>query len=268
MKTTYPFDLIPAEGRKPPENIQDWLRKRPFVEKRRTLKGDAHRFVAGEALAAAINTAIAVGDPLLLTGEPGTGKTMTAQILAGELKQTQYTILMDKLVTKYMGETSAKLRQIFDFIQGHRGVFLFDEFDAIGSERARDNDVGEMRRVLNAFLHFIELDRSDNLIIAATNNLTLLDQALFRRFDDILHYQKPNLDESQLWLANRLGSFQGDFSLDTLVKSTAELSHSEIVRACDDAIKETILSGQEKVTENLLKEMLQERHSAYHPKED
>ena len=85
---------------------------------------------------------------LLLTGPPGTGKTMTASIIAKQLSLPFNTILMDKLVTKYMGETSAKLRQIFDLINRQQGIYLFDEFDAIGAERGLDNDVGEMRRVL------------------------------------------------------------------------------------------------------------------------
>ena len=111
---------------------------------------------------------------ILLCGPPGTGKTLTARVLAGELRLHLFAILMDKLVTKFMGETSAKLRQVFGIIQGRRGVYLFDEFDAIGAERGKDNDVGEMRRVLNAFLQFIEQDTSDSLIIAATNNAKIL----------------------------------------------------------------------------------------------
>jgi len=143
---------------------------------------------------------------LLLSGEPGTGKTMTAQVLATELKQPLHIIQMDRLVTKFMGETGAKLRQIFERMRAMPGVYLFDEFDAIGGERDLGNDVGEMRRVLNAFLQFIENDTSNNLIIAATNNPRLLDRALFRRFDDVLHYALP-VDESRKHLiANLLGT--------------------------------------------------------------
>ena len=114
---------------------------------------------------------------ILLSGPPGTGKTFTASIIANELNLPLYTILMDKMVTKFMGETSAKLRQIFDIIKQRQGIYLFDEFDAIGGERSRDNDVGEIRRVLNSFLQFIERDDSDSLVIAITNNKALLDQA-------------------------------------------------------------------------------------------
>jgi len=200
----------------------------------------------------------------LLAGPPGTGKTMTAAVLAGELHLPLHTILMDKLVTKFMGETSAKLRQIFDVIRKRRGVYLFDEFDAIGAERGRENDVGEMRRVLNSFLQFIEQDKSDSLIVAATNNPRILDQALFRRFDDVLYYHLPTRDEIQQLMENRLGKFRGKkLSLETAIKEAVTLSHAEITQACDDAIKEAILADRKTVTATLLKKMLRERRLAY-----
>ena len=201
---------------------------------------------------------------ILLAGPPGTGKTLTAAVLAGELGLPLFTILMDKIVTKFMGETSAKLRQIFDVIQERRGVYLFDEFDAIGSERSRENDVGEMRRVLNAFLQFIERDSSDSLIVAATNNPRMLDQALFRRFDDVLNYHLPDKTEIRCLMENRLGSFrQKKLKLDITAEVAESLSHAEIAQACDDAIKETILADRKTVTATLLKQMLTERRAAY-----
>lgn len=200
---------------------------------------------------------------LLLTGPPGTGKTMTASIIAAQLSLPFYTILMDKLVTKYMGETSAKLRQIFNLIQRQQGVYLFDEFDAIGAERGLNNDVGEMRRVLNAFLQFIERDKSESLIVAATNNLILLDQALFRRFDDVLHYKLPTKKETEILINNRLGTFKGRSSSEKIAAQVTKLSHGEIAQACDDAIKETVLSDKKKVTEKLILTMLKDRHDAY-----
>ena len=132
---------------------------------------------------------------LLLEGASGTGKTLTASVIASELGLPLYTVQMDKLVSKFMGETSAKLRQVFESMYTDEGVYFFDEFDAIGSDRSFDNEVGEMRRILNSFLQFIEQDSSDSLIISATNNQKLLDKALFRRFDYVLHYDLPAKDE-------------------------------------------------------------------------
>jgi SpoVK/Ycf46/Vps4 family AAA+-type ATPase len=89
---------------------------------------------------------------LLLVGPPGSGKTITAAALAGELILPPLVVRFDAVITKFMGETAAKLRQIFDATVTTKGVYLFDEFDAIGSDRAEPNDVGEIRRVPNSFL--------------------------------------------------------------------------------------------------------------------
>ena len=195
----------------------------------------------------------------------GTGKTMTASIIANELHLPIYVVLMDKIVTKYMGETSAKLRQIFDYIEDVPAVYLFDEFDAIGGQRGKDNDVGEMRRVLNSFLQFIERDHSDSLIIAATNNLELLDQALFRRFDDVIHYQLPSDLEKVQLLKNRLNGNLSQKEIDTILPELASLSHAEINQACLDAIKESVIN-EVKISSSLVVKTIQERKSAYNLK--
>lgn len=200
---------------------------------------------------------------LLLVGAPGTGKTLTASVIASELNLPLYTIQMDRLVNKYMGETSSKLRQIFDVIKKQKGIFLFDEFDAIGSERASENDVGEMRRVLNSFLQFIENDDSESLILAATNNISLLDQALFRRFDDIFDYKKPTKEQIKILMENKLAGFRGAFEISDVVKVADKLSHSDITQACLDSIKEIILDDRKKVTKAILKKLLEDRKKAY-----
>lgn len=200
---------------------------------------------------------------LLLVGSPGTGKTMTARVLAKELNLSFHTIQMDRLVTKFMGETSSKMRQIFDLIQQEHGVYLFDEFDAIGGERSLDNDVGEMRRVLNSFLQFIEQDTSDSLIIAATNNPKLLDQALLRRFDDVLFYDNPSEELRKDLIANVLGTFlDPKFNWKALLTESDGLSHAEIDQACRDAIKCAILVDEKKVNATSLLESMRNRQSA------
>ena len=201
---------------------------------------------------------------ILLIGSPGTGKTMTASVLAHELNIPLNTIQVDRLVTKFMGETSAKLRQIFDLMQKECGVYLFDEFDAIGGERSMENDVGEMRRVLNAFLQFIEQDTSDSIIIAATNNSKLLDKALYRRFDDVLYYQKPEQEERKKLINNVLGTFLTNrFGWKSVIATSDKLSHSEIVLACTDAIKKSILTNKKKVSAAELCAMIKNRHDAH-----
>jgi SpoVK/Ycf46/Vps4 family AAA+-type ATPase len=203
---------------------------------------------------------------ILLSGPPGTGKTFTASIIANELNLPLFTILMDKMVTKYMGETSAKLRQVFDLIEQKQGVYLFDEFDAIGGERSRDNDVGEMRRVLNSFLQFIERDNSDSLIIAITNNKSLLDQALFRRFDDVILYNLPKEDEKLALLKNKLARYKKskEVNFEQLLTEINGLSHAEISLACVDAIKETILIDNQLMSNHLILKAIRDRNDAYH----
>jgi SpoVK/Ycf46/Vps4 family AAA+-type ATPase len=200
---------------------------------------------------------------ILLIGPPGTGKTFTARVLAHELRLSLCTVQVDKLVTRFMGETSAKLRQIFDLIQQEVGVYLFDEFDAIGGERSMENDVGEMRRVLNSFLQFIEQDKSDSLIVAATNSPKLLDRALFRRFDDVLYFELPSAEDRKRLVEKVLSGFlTSGFSWKQVIVDSESLSHAEIDQACKDAIKTTILNEELYVSSTLLREMLKERQKA------
>lgn len=200
---------------------------------------------------------------ILLEGKPGTGKTLTAAIIASELTLPLYTVQADKLVTKFMGETSVELRQVFEFIASNTGVYLFDEFDAIGADRGLDNKVGEMRRILNSFLQFIEEDFPESIIIAATNNPKLLDQTLFRRFDDVLHYELPSHKEIKQLLVYGIQYYDGDFTpSEELIRAADGLCHAEIVKACDDAIKNSIISG-EPISESELLAQIRDRHNAY-----
>lgn len=199
---------------------------------------------------------------LLLVGPPGTGKTLTARALAGELSQPLFAILLDGVITKFMGETAAKLRLIFDALQRTRGVYLFDEFDALGSHRTSTNDVGEIRRVLNSFLQFLEQDESESLIVAATNHPELLDRAIFRRFDDVLEYRLPDDALAERMLRSRLGMLgTKDVSWRQVVEASHGLSYAEIVRACEDAAKEAVLNDLAEVTTNSILDSLAARRT-------
>jgi SpoVK/Ycf46/Vps4 family AAA+-type ATPase len=179
---------------------------------------------------------------LLLVGPPGCGKTMTASALAGECHLPLIAVQLHALMTKFMGETAAKLHSIFESMQRTNGVYLFDEFDAIGSIRLAQNDVGEVRRVLNSFLQFIERHRSDSLIVAASNLVQLLDPALFRRFDVVLEYQMPADSMVRPLIENRLPLFNTDhLSWHEISRAAIGLSHADIVRAAEDAAKEMVL---------------------------
>lgn len=197
---------------------------------------------------------------LLLVGPPGTGKTMTASALASELSLPLFAVRLDSLITKFMGETAAKLRQVFDAIADIRGVYFFDEFDAIGSQRSAANDVGEIRRVLNSFLQMIEHDQSNSLIIAATNHPEVLDNALFRRFDDVVEYHLPTPGQALDLIRSRLGGFAPKpFKKDGLIEQADGLSYAEICRAVNESIKDAIMHDQTKVQRVELGRALGER---------
>lgn len=201
---------------------------------------------------------------LLLIGPPGTGKTMTAAALAGELGLPLFTIQLHGLITKYMGETAAKLRLIFDAIQHTRAVYLFDEFDALGGERTSKNDVGEIRRVLNSFLQFLEQDESDSLVVAATNHPQLLDRALFRRFDAVIEYKtaSPEIAESVMRARLALLDTSG-VSWHVAVEAARQLSHADIASACDQAAKNAILANRQTIHTDELVEALKERRAIH-----
>lgn len=197
---------------------------------------------------------------LLLMGAPGTGKTMTGSALAGELGLPLFQVRLDGLITKYMGETAAKLRQVFDATARTRGVYFFDEFDAIGSQRGLSNDVGEIRRVLNSFLQMIEQDQSHSLIVAATNHPEILDYALFRRFDDTLHYSLPDDEHVGALLKRRLARHAAKgLSWRRLAAKAEGLSYAEITRAANEALKEALIDGRERLTEKDVGQALLER---------
>lgn len=200
---------------------------------------------------------------ILLEGAPGTGKTMTASVMASELQLPLLTVQMDKLITKYMGETSVKLRQIFESISRMPGVYLFDEFDAIGADRSLDNEVGEMRRILNSFLQFIEADHSQSIIIAATNNREMLDAALFRRFDDVIHYGLPTTEEAAHLIEHTIGGYDPRFRCSQdLAERMSYLCQAEIVQVCRDAIKDSLLEGCD-ISGPALMALCDERTSRY-----
>jgi len=200
---------------------------------------------------------------LLLVGPPGTGKTLTASVLATELRLPLFIARFDSLITKFMGESASKLRLVFESLKTMRGVYLFDEFDSLGLQRGTQHDVAEMRRTLNMFLQLIEQDSSDSLIVAASNHGDSLDSALFRRFDDVIRYQAPDDEEIVHLLKNSLALLAPPFLDHRRLVSTARgLSHSDIVRACQDAMKDAVLEHRDCATEESVLQHLGERSAS------
>ncbi len=183
---------------------------------------------------------------LLLVGPPGTGKTLSASVLAGELGLPLLQVRLDGLITRFMGETAAKLRQIFDATGRTRDVYFFDEFDAIGPERGNVNDVGEIRRVLNSFLQMIEQDDSHSIVMAATNHPKVLDRALFRRFDDILHFEMPDIAQIAELLKTRLGrAASPGTEWSDFADRAVGLSFADVARATNDVLKDALVGRRD-----------------------
>jgi SpoVK/Ycf46/Vps4 family AAA+-type ATPase len=201
---------------------------------------------------------------LLLVGPPGTGKTMTAQALAGELHLPLYLVRFESMITKFMGETAAKLRLIFDSMRNVRAVYLFDEFDAIGAQRALQNDTGEIRRILNSFLQFIETDDSASILVAATNHGEILDRALIRRFDDVLTYPMPDKDGVSATLQRSLATFAAkDVRWERIVEEAEGLSYADLVRACEDAAKDMVLGSRSSLSAEEILRAVRDRKMAH-----
>jgi SpoVK/Ycf46/Vps4 family AAA+-type ATPase len=200
---------------------------------------------------------------MLLVGPPGTGKTMTASALAGELHLPLFTVRLESIFSRFFGETAGKLRLLFDQIAQTRGVYLLDEFDALGARRGDPNDVGEIRRVLNSVLAFMEEPNTTNsLVLAATNNVEVLDEALARRFDEVIEYGLPDCAAARTILERRLGKFKlGPRYWSSIEPALEGLSQAELVRAADAVVKDAILESATDVSPDLLKQALQNRRT-------
>jgi SpoVK/Ycf46/Vps4 family AAA+-type ATPase len=184
---------------------------------------------------------------VLFFGPPGCGKTMAAEVIAYELDLPLAIVRIDTLVSSYLGETAANLRKVFDFIEQNAVVALFDEFDALGKERADNSEHGELRRVVNAVLQMMDAYRGKSLLIAATNHEQILDSAVWRRFDDTLEFPLPSTELLPQVLQLKLRGVRRQFEVDApeLTNMFKGLSPADIERIVRRAIKRMILRNQE-----------------------
>jgi SpoVK/Ycf46/Vps4 family AAA+-type ATPase len=198
---------------------------------------------------------------LLLHGPPGCGKTMAAHALAGELRLPIVRVRLEVIFSRYLGETAATLTEIFAEAERVRGVYLFDEFDALGRTRLDDNDIGEVKRVVTTFLQLLDTTNdTDSVLVAATNVGATLDRALFRRFDDVLELPGPTPEQAAELLSRLLRQWGAQLDEQTL-QAAAGLSFADIHAAVDDARKETILDGRDSPRPREVRDMLRARSS-------
>jgi len=186
---------------------------------------------------------------LLFHGPPGCGKTLGASVLAGEMGLPLMTVRLDSVFSRFLGATANHLRAIFAEMPRRPGIYLFDEFDSIAKARGDSQDVGEMNRIVTAFLQLIDSDASNSIVIAATNHAELLDRAIFRRFDVIIPFALPTAAQIEATLKLRLGAFDLPTSfLREVSKSARGMSFADVRRSTDDAVRSMALAGRNELT--------------------
>jgi SpoVK/Ycf46/Vps4 family AAA+-type ATPase len=191
---------------------------------------------------------------ILFCGPPGCGKTVSAEAVAAELYLPVALVRFDAVVSSYLGETAANLRKVFDFARSRPMVVLFDEFDAIGKDRASLEEHGEIKRVVNSFLQILDGFRSDTVAIAATNHQGLLDPALWRRFDEIVFFDLPAASRIEDLLRRNLRQIgiHPAANLHDLSAALVGLSHADVERIARDAVKDMLLTEPGPVTPTAL----------------
>lgn len=197
---------------------------------------------------------------LLFIGPPGCGKTLCAEVLAYELGVPLLYARFDAIVSSFLGETSSNLRRVFEFAQRSPSVLFFDEFDAIGKRRDDPEEVGELKRVVSSFLQILDSYPRDRLLIAATNHQGLLDEALWRRFDEVLHFPKPTASQLQQLMQLRLrGVRKRGVDLAAVAEKMQGFTFADAERVCQEAAKALVLARQRELTQELLEAELAEQ---------
>lgn len=184
---------------------------------------------------------------LLFCGPPGCGKTLAAEVIAHNLSMPLILVRLDSVISSFLGETAANLRKVFDYIASQPVIALFDEFDALTKDRGDSADHGELKRSVNAVLQMMDGYRGESILIATTNYETLLDKAVWRRFDEVVRLEMPNLEQIKRLLALKLSGIRRNFEPDdgNVASLFKGMSHADIERVLRRAVKEMILSSRE-----------------------
>jgi SpoVK/Ycf46/Vps4 family AAA+-type ATPase len=186
---------------------------------------------------------------LLFCGPPGCGKTLTAKVVSGVLGIPLVYVNLAAVFSSYLGETATNLKKIFDYVDKGEWVVLFDEFDAIARERNNSNEHGEVKRLVNSLLQLMDTSNSNSLFIAATNHESLLDNAIWRRFDEILFFDKPDVELRKLLLKQYLSAIRHtNINIESIAAKLDSTTGADIERICIDAIKTVILRGDHEIT--------------------
>lgn len=189
------------------------------------------------------NLGIGVSNTLLLYGPPGCGKTKCAYLIAKKLKLPLVIARIDSLISSYLGTTAKNIRNLFDFAQRMPCVLFLDEFDAIAKARDDNNELGELKRVVNSLLQNVDAMSSDSLLLAATNHQQLLDSAVWRRFDYKLEIELPD-KEAICKMIYLFTNCMGDFNEKDIIELSTlfyGLSGAEIEELLTKSIRNSII---------------------------
>ncbi len=199
---------------------------------------------------------LTVRSKLLFCGPPGTGKTMCAGVFAGELGLPLFHVRLDALVSSYLGETATNIRKTFEFARRQPCVLFFDEFDALARSREERSETGELRRVVNSLLQFIERIEPGGFLIAATNLAVHLDAAIWRRFDEVVWFDLPDHKMTAAYLRHAFRNVTLRFDPDRNIARLEGSSYAELARITEGAIKLSILDGNRGVEERHIRSAL------------
>lgn len=210
-------------------------------EETRRLFGEVHLELRREDFL--VHHGVAPRRTFLFVGPPGTGKSATAEAVADELGRPLATVNLSTVVSSLLGDTARNLAAIFNAATRETYVVLFDEFDAIGKERAEGSDHGELRRVVTAFLQQLDAFIGPSILIAATNHPALLDLAAWRRFDDVIAFIPPSVHEIRSLLRLKLRSVKREKGLDIekIAGACAGLTQADVSAVVTDAYRSHLL---------------------------
>jgi SpoVK/Ycf46/Vps4 family AAA+-type ATPase len=190
---------------------------------------------------------------LLFIGPPGCGKTLCAEVLAAELGLPLLYARFDGIVSSYLGETATNLRRVLQFAARRPSMLFFDEFDVLGKDRDDPQEVGELKRVVGTFLQLLDSHPRESLVVAATNHHGLLDEALWRRFDEVLAFERPSLEQLEQLLELRLRAVRKPgIDIPHLAAQMAGFTFADAEKVCFEATKAMVLAQKKELTADLL----------------
>ncbi|BBH22544.1 ATPase [Paenibacillus baekrokdamisoli] len=196
---------------------------------------------------------IELPESLLLYGPPGCGKTSIAHYISQQTSMPLVTAKLDGIISSLLGSTAKNIRKIFEYAKERPCILFLDEFDAIAKARNDEQEVGELKRVVNSLLQNIDDFNKNNILIAATNHEKLLDTAVWRRFANVIEISKPKENDVSRLISLFLDTMQNDFvndekRLGILSQAMIGLSPSDIKTVCYKAIKSAIIAEKEILT--------------------